>query len=153
MKHASIGSLAEPPDGRASDLRRVRDAWAEYSDSLAWSHWATLTFRRACGRDAALRAFVHGFVRRLARSAQCAVLWFVAVERSGPGAPWHIHALLYGTGALTNEAVRRAWKLGHSDVQRCRAGGGAARYVTKAVRDDDAWWDVSRRRPPSRCAA
>ena len=151
--HASIEGWGGLEDDGAGGPRRLRDGWVAHIDAHEWSHWVTLTFRTPHSRDRALRAFEDVFVRRLARRAQRPIAWFVAVERSGPGAEWHIHALLYGTGSLSNAKIRTAWKLGLTRAERYNAGGGAARYVTKAVRDEDAWYDVSRRRPPLRRAA
>ena len=150
-KKWTLSASSDLGAGPTRDTLRI--AWAAHIGAFEWSHDVTLTFRRPATRDGAMRAFEHTFVRRLARMAQRPLAWFVAAEQSGPGLPWHLHALLCGTGTLSIAQMVRAWGLGHTRVRRYCPTLGAARYVAKAVRDDDAWYDVSRRRPPFRRAA
>ena len=150
-KRRALSDGRDHGDVPARDTLRV--AWAAHIGAFDWSHDVTLTFRTPTSREGAVRAFEHTFVRRLARCAQRPLSWFIAAERNGLGTPWHLHALLFGTSALSSAQVARAWRLGHARVRRYSAILGAARYVTKAVRDNDAWYDVSRRRPPLRRAA
>jgi hypothetical protein len=129
--------------------RGLRRAWAAHLGAYEWHHFATLTSRTPRSRTGLVREWAPVFVRRLERRAQRRIDWYVAAERGASG-EWHLHALLYGTGALSTADVERAWKIGHTRVRVYDPNRGAAGYVAKAVLDSDAWYDVSRRPPPLR---
>ena len=128
-------------------MKEVRRAWGAHLKGFPWDHFVTLTFRFPVSVDGAAREFLHGWVRRVARSAQRAIPCFYGVEL-GAGGYHHVHALTACTVSLTCECLRKAWKAGQSKIEQYDANLGAAWYVTKGVLGKCEWYDVTRRTPP-----
>jgi len=137
------------PDMNDSDTsRRVRAEWDYFLRSVRWSHVATLTTRELVSVDHLRREFVHGFVRRVARLAQCPLAWFYVIEPHADGQRHHVHALLAHTESLKIAQLERAWKLGITRIEVYDPRRGAAGYVSKHLTGNAVHYDVSRRPLP-----
>ena len=103
-----------------------------------WHHFVTLTTARSYSRQSLDKAFQSGFVRRVARVAQRKIGWWYVIEDSADFRP-HVHALLWGTRALTAHQLRRAWPPGRCDIRAYDPSGRAAHYMVKSFRGGLEW--------------
>jgi hypothetical protein len=125
------------------ECARLRESWSEFLWIHQWAHFATLTFRWACGMDAAHHAFLNRWVRSLTRAAQREVPYFFAIEVGRRGGRTHIHALVGGTERLSTRRISAAWTLGYSRVLVYDPTKGGARYLTKEILADPECYAVS----------
>ena len=126
----------------------LRDYWAGHLATLAWDHYATLTFASAVSVNRARREFVDGFVRRCAFHSLRPIFWFYAMERDAIGDRIHVHALIAGTTLVNVARIEGSWPAGHSRIRIYNRTRGAAGYVVKTIATDHAEYDVSTRWPP-----
>lgn len=126
----------------STERARLRTAWAELLEGIPWDHYATLTFRQSSGPNFAWRAF-RRWIRRLERTAELPVIWFVGFEDGNLLGRLHLHALVGNTDVLSEETLTEAWTAGFSRIERFQPGLGAAHYVTKYVTKDLLDYDIS----------
>ena len=132
-------------------VRMRHDAARALGDTLAqyeWHHVIDGTFTSNVGPDGALAAS-RTFRRNLARHAQRDVRAFVMVARGAAGR-WHVHALVWGTKAMSVETIERLWapRYGGVRVRRFDAERGACRYIGAHSADDLAEPDYPDVWPP-----
>ena len=106
----------------------------------------------ACPRtvDGIAKAFREQFVRQCTKLAQCRVPYVFAVEQGGSGSHTHIHALLYGTEAISCARLAEVWRHGRAKVEVYDPTRGAAFYLPKESDQSDFTWDMSKTLPPLR---
>lgn len=114
--------------------------WGTWLEAMSWDHFATLTFAYQSSPEHAQSRFKQ-WIRRLEQRAQRRVDYFYFVER-GAGGTVHIHAILLGTGGLSEKSISAAWMQGRSDISAYRVRGGAARYVVKAIATAESLYDI-----------
>ena len=131
-----------------SDNGMKRKAFEMFLAGFGWSHFCTFTAPPAV--EARLVPSLSQTVRRLERVAQGPVRWFWVRERGSGGTP-HLHVLLSGTDKVSCQRIRKAWKLGHSDVSPYDPSKGGVFYLTKDLFSEDSLWDVAPKlgQPPS----
>jgi hypothetical protein len=155
MLHPSAShSTPSSPLGKASLDRRDRYAdhpseVAKFLDDFAWDHFVTLTTRRPLSNERIAHIFKDRFIRKLAFAAGGPIPYFYVVEGgwSTGGYP-HVHALISGSKAISNNGVRRVWREGISDARRYEPARGAAYYVTQEIMSSPDDYNLSKRMPP-----
>ena len=147
-------------DNREPEMERwrLRQVWGDWLSEFVWHHFVTLTFRpdkpekpgqrvkRERSIDAIERLFKFGFVRRASWFTHRPLAWYAVIER-GKGGLLHVHALMWGTDALTMDQFGSAWKAGLCDIARYDWRLGAAHYVAKDIAAGAEWF-MSKRWPP-----
>jgi hypothetical protein len=131
-----------------NEKRRISRAYGQHLDQFAWDFFATLTFACEVGIATASQRFL-AWIRRLERSAQAPVPWFLGMENGDAGGRLHLHALVGGVSHLALSLLQRAWPHGQAHIRRYQAGRGAAYYVAKFTGEDFTMHDLSKRLPPS----
>ena len=72
-----------------------------------------------------------------------------SIEGGTLGNRLHVHALIYGTSALTCGRLEDAWRHGRAEVKVYCPTQGAAHYLVKEIGGRVLDYDVSRRLPPT----
>ena len=106
----------------------------------------------ACPRtvDGIKKAFEQQYVRQCTKLAQCRVPYVFAIELGGSGSHPHIHALLYGTEAISCARLAEVWRHGRAKVEVYDAAQNGATYLAKEAGRSDWTWDTSKTMPPRR---
>lgn len=134
---------------RPTEIRRATaKEYARWVASHEWDHFTGLTYDRAVSRETAIAGF-RRWIRWLEQRAERRVCWCYALERHLSG-QFHLHCLLYTSGALSCRAAQEAWDNGYSHLAAFRSELGGPEYVLKTVGTPDAEYDFSKHFPPLR---
>ncbi len=137
-------------------------AYGDWLANYEWTHWVTLTISpkggtrlgRAgrCRRSTAdvVRAFKEEFHRFCTKVTGSRVPYVISVESGLFGDNPHVHALLYGTEAISCARLAEVWRHGRAKVEVYDAAQNGATYLAKEAGRSDWTWDTSKTMPPRR---